>query len=380
LYFTTMRPKDLMIHAASIDFDLQSYMNQNLIIVVRVASPIDISDMRSPDEYLIEYFKDIVTVVNQFTPNRIIFDEITPYFGFTNLELLRNAFLQTLETIEEKNIISLFVIGEPATPVAQSIVDLMAQQVTGTIYLQKKPLQAEGKFQGGKITITPNIGHTEGQFSSNYSIEPNKGIVTDYHKTTLQQNIQLPKQNFSFTPQNIAPPPPVDKQDNRYLKLSSFEIPSEPYSFSNLYDYNDFLLILNNQIALYKSTGQVFNVVAFKMDSLAVQNGLLTINQLQNAVRLATDKKDKICVRDNKVVVLITRGDKKAVQNLISKIQNNLPSTNPEYIKMVLGYISVMSIEIDEHIENAESLMSFITSEENVTRKNINLFDNFSRF
>ena len=379
LYFTTMRPKDLMIHAASIDFDLQSYMNQNLIIVVRVASPLDLSDMRSPDEYLIEYFKDIVTVVNQFSPNRIIFDEITPYLGFTNLELLQNAFLQTLETIEEKNIISLFVIGEPATPVAQSIVDLLAQQVTGTIYLQKKPLQVEGKLQGGKITITPNIGHTEGQFSSNYFIEPNKGIVTDFRKPSLQKSFQMPQQNFSFTSQNIAPPPPADKQDHRYLKLSSFEIPSEPYSFSNLYDYNDFLLILNNQIALYKSTGQIFNVVAFKMDSQAVQNGLLTINQLQNAVRLATDKKDKICVRENKVVILITRGDKKAVQNLISKIQNNLPSTNPEYIRMVLGYISVMSIEIDENIENAESLMNYITSEENVYRSNINLFDNFNR-
>ena len=54
LYFTTMRPKNLMIHAASIDFDLQSYMNQNLIIVVRVAPPSDLYDVRNPDEYLIE--------------------------------------------------------------------------------------------------------------------------------------------------------------------------------------------------------------------------------------------------------------------------------------------------------------------------------------
>ncbi|MGB8317056.1 MAG: ATPase domain-containing protein, partial [Ignavibacteriaceae bacterium] len=36
LFFTTMRPKDLMFHAASIDFDLQHYMDQNLIIVIRV--------------------------------------------------------------------------------------------------------------------------------------------------------------------------------------------------------------------------------------------------------------------------------------------------------------------------------------------------------
>ena len=33
LFFTSVRPKDLMINAASIDFDLQHYMNENLVIV-----------------------------------------------------------------------------------------------------------------------------------------------------------------------------------------------------------------------------------------------------------------------------------------------------------------------------------------------------------
>src|SRR5512147_2191525 len=44
LYFTSMRPKDLMIQAASIDFDLQNYMNQNQVIVVRVAPPMGIRE------------------------------------------------------------------------------------------------------------------------------------------------------------------------------------------------------------------------------------------------------------------------------------------------------------------------------------------------
>ena len=77
LYFTTMRPKDLMIQAASLNFDIQAYMNQNLIIVVRVAPPNDVYDMPNPDDYLVEYMNDIITVVNQYNPQRIIFDELT---------------------------------------------------------------------------------------------------------------------------------------------------------------------------------------------------------------------------------------------------------------------------------------------------------------
>jgi len=376
LYFTTMRPKDLMIQAASIDFDLQNYMNQNLIVVVRVAPPNDINDIRNSDDYLVEYFKDIVTVVNQFSPNRIIFDELTPYLSFSNLEILKDTFLQTIETIEEKDIISLFIVGEPATPVAQSIVDVLAQYVTGSIYLQKKPAVLDNKLQGGKITITPNIGHTEGQFTANYFIEPYKGIVVDYKPSyPTSTGIQTPAQNGFF-----RQTPPTAKKDSKYLSLSSFEIQSEPYSFSNLYDYNDFILLLNNQIALYKSTGQVFNIVTFKLDSAAEQQGLITMNQLQNAIRLASDKKDKFCMKENKVIVLVTRDDKKIVQELISKMQNNLPSVNPDYIRAVINNISVLSVEIDEHIENAESLMDYIASDETHYRNNYDSFNNYNKF
>lgn len=369
LYFTTMRPKDLMIHAASIDFDLQSFMNQNLIVVVRVAPPADLYDLRNPDDYLVEYMKDIITVVNQFQPNRIIFDEFTPYIGFSNLDALRSAFLNTIEVIEEKDIISMYVIGEPATPVAHSIVDILAQHVTAVLYLQKKSSGFDGKNSIGKITITPNVGHTEGQFTANYHVEPYRGIVVDF----IPKNLQSPLPNSFNTP--------IIKQvqkESKYMNLSNFEMPAETYSFTNLYDYNDFLLILNNQIALYKSTGQVFNLVSFKLDPAIEQQGLLTVNQLQNAVRLASDKKDKICVSENKVMILITRSDKKSVTNLISKIQSNLPSSDPGQAKNLLQYISVLALESDDRIENAESLMAYIIGEENISGKNNDSFNNYT--
>ena len=49
LYFTSVRPKDLLINAASIDFDLQHYMNENLVIVVKVTPPANINLAEKPD-------------------------------------------------------------------------------------------------------------------------------------------------------------------------------------------------------------------------------------------------------------------------------------------------------------------------------------------
>jgi circadian clock protein KaiC len=352
LYFTIMRPKDLMIQAASLNFDIQSYMNQNLIIVVRVAAPNDIYEVYNPDDYLVEYFNDIMTVVEQYHPSRIIFDELTPFVGFRNLDYLRNTFLNTLEFIEDHDITSLFVISEPATQKANSIVEGLSQFVTGVIQLKKEGQKAD-RFHGGSASIIPNVGHTEGQFTSEYRIEPYKGVTTEFSMSN--------DRTFSETGEITSPLPPI-KRD--FSKPTKIDIPSEPYAFSNVYNYNDFLLILNNQIALYKSTGQIFNLVSFKLDPGAQIKGLLSVNQLQNAVRQSTSKKDKICVIDNKVIVLLVRGNMKSVVDLMSNVHNNLPSQDENYLHAIQEYISIFNSEIDEKTENAEMMMEYILSAE----------------
>lgn len=352
LYFTNMRPKDVMIQAASLNFDIQSYMNQNLIIVVRVAPPNDIYDMNSPDYALVEYLNDIITVVSQYNPSRIIFDELTPYIGFRNIELLRETFLKTLETVEDQDITSLFLVSEPATDKAQAIVDVLAQSVTGIIYLKKDSSKSQLN-QGGKVIISPNIGHTEGQFSSDYRIEPYKGLTIDAPEERKPAPVQQPQNNLRTTTH-------IPKSDTS----------GDSMSFSNLYNQNDFQLILNNQIALFKSTGQVFNLVSFKLDPAAQVKGLLSINQLQNAVKMSTDKKDKICAVDNKIIVLIARSNPQSVPNLLSQIQNHFPSVDENYLSTVLEYISIMNIEIDESIANAENMMDYIVSSQADSEEN----------
>jgi len=343
LYFTLMRPKDLMIQAASINFDIQSYMNQNLLIVVRVLPPNNVYEMYNPDDYLVEYINDIITVVDQYHPTRIIFDELTPFVGFKNQNYLRDSFLRTLETIEEKDITSLFLISEPATPKAQSIIDGLSEYVTATIQLKKETSEKGDRFQGGLVTITPNVGHTEGQFTAKYKIEPYKGVTTEFTPAT-----------------HVTEELPSMPKSRNFNKPTRIEIPSEPYAFSNIYNYNDFLLILNNQIALYKSTGQSFNLISFKLDPAAQMRGLLSVNQLQNAIRLSTSKKDKICVVENKVIVLLVRGSLKSAIDLMTTMQNNLPSHDQNYINAVLEYISIYNLEVDDRIDNAETMMEFV--------------------
>jgi circadian clock protein KaiC len=330
LYFTTMRPKDLMIQASSIDFDIKLHMNKNLIIVVRVAPPADAYDSSNPDEALKEYLNDIITVVNQYKPKRLIFDELTPYVGFESMEYLYNTFLSIIEKIEEKDITSLFILGEPAEGRSKKILELLSQSVTGQIYLDSYSKRENHKSKG-IIKIIPNVGHTEGEFTEEYYIEPNRGLITASNETKLFQEPVANGSNF------------------------------ENLGFSNLYDYPDFILLLNNQIAMYKSTGQKFSILVFSLDPAAQANSILSLGQLQTCIRNTVEKKNKICTLENKIIILMIKPAKGIINSIVTELKDNLPSRDSVYLDIVSKYITVMDIEITDGIENAEQMIDNIS-------------------
>lgn len=352
LYFTNMRPKDLMIQAASIDFDLQGYMNENQVIVVKVTPPNEIYDNDNPDDFLVDYLNDIVTVVNQYQPSKIIFDELTPFIGFQNSQLLENQFRKTTETIEDSGITSLFVVGDPATPAAKGLVDTLVLSSTGVLYLQKDSEDSKH----GKMIITPNVGHTEGKFSAEYSIEPYKGLVVNIEDNKGRHSLTGQDQT-AFTAQS-------NNKNSKYKALDDIDTSNDQFHFTNIYDYNEFDLILNNQIALFNSTGQIFNIVSVKLDNEAEKNGTLTLKQLQNVVRLSTDKKDKICFIDDKVVVLISKDDENLMVNLAAKIKSNLPAGNGYNINNISKAIGLFVIKINSNIKNSEDVFEIINEKE----------------
>lgn len=340
LYFTGMRPKDLMINAATLDFDLQHFMNRSQVVVIRMSIPTEKDLNNDPDKYLEGYMQDIVSLVEQYQPSRIVFDEITPFVGFKDIKRLKAVFLQMCEAIEDFGITSLFILADPVSSLTQSITDLLAENSTGIFRLIKKQ-NSDDQILGGTITITPNIGHIEGQFKADYHLEPHKGIVADFH--TPEAEIHLK---------------PSGGKESMYKSLSEIETPSERYPI-NFYNENDFRLILNNQIAYFKSTGQVFTLVSVLLDETAIKQGLQTLNQLKNSVRLSTDRKDRICIINNTIVVLIVKEDQKMVNNLVARIKGNLGG-DPEKFSEIIQYISVYSIQVDEKVNNADEMLQKI--------------------
>ena len=317
LYFTNSRPKDLMIHAASIDIDLENYINQNTIIVVRVAQPTETTEFKSRDEFLSDYLRDIISVINQYNPTRIIFDELTPYVEYENLNSLRESYGSMIESIEDLGITSLFILREPAAQSSKMIFNVLNSFATGIIQLHKAEDSEEQ--QPGIIDITPNIGHTEGKFKANYFIEPYKGITTDFKITKRS------------TRENILP------EITELIPTKTGGSNSPEYLVPNIYSINDFKLIINNQIALYKTTGQMFTILSLRLNPTIPILPRISFEQLNYSVKSVAHKKDKICTIDDKIYILITKSDDKLIDDFISKVHQSLSSngsTNVTYLML----------------------------------------------
>ncbi len=339
LFFTNARPKDLMIQAASIDVDLEYYMNKNLIIVVRVAPPPESAAYGNRDEYLSEYLSDIITVVNQYNPSRLVFDEITPYIEFEDTVKLRDVFSNTFEQIEDLGITSLLSVREPASAATQMIFNILNNYATGVIQLHKKT-DSNGSTKSGIIDIQPNIGHTEGRFRAHYSIEPYRGITTDF---------KTPKTKVSEK---------VYEKIGDYISLSEIKTSVEELTIPNFYSLDDFKLILNNQIAMYKTTGQVFTLVSFRLLPREKRNSTLTINQLKNVIRISAEKKDKICQIDEQICVLLVKEEPKSISDFINKIKMNLPSDDSSERELLASDVFFYYLKVSEQFENADQMLS----------------------
>jgi circadian clock protein KaiC len=325
-----------MIHAASIDIDLENYINQNSIIVVRVAPPTETTEFKSRDEFLSDYLRDIISVINQYNPTRIIFDELTPYVEYENVNSLRDSYGSMIESIEDLGITSLLILREPAAQSSKMIFNVLNSYATGIIQLHKSEDSEEQ--QPGIIDITPNIGHTEGKFKANYFIEPYKGITTDFKITKRA------------TRENVLP----DITELMPNKTSRVNIPE--YLIPNIYSINDFKLIVNNQIALYKTTGQMFTVLSLRLNSTSQSHSRISFDQLSYSVKIAAHKKDKICTIDEKIYILITNSDDKLIDAFISKVHQTLNGNGS-------ANVSYLMLKVNESMNSAEDIFKEFDSE-----------------
>jgi circadian clock protein KaiC len=176
VYFTTSRPRNLLIQSAALDLDLEHHLRSHSIRIIRIALPSAGNDGRSRECAVAERLAEIERHVLETRPGRVVFDELTPFAGGDGGSILPQMFSRMVEAFEEDGVTCMFILGEPAAHAERTITESLVREATASIYLQRTIPSIAADRPGGRMLIVPNVGHAEGQFVARYFIESGRPL------------------------------------------------------------------------------------------------------------------------------------------------------------------------------------------------------------
>jgi KaiC/GvpD/RAD55 family RecA-like ATPase len=159
LFISTARPKDLMIQAASIGFDLREAYEQEKVRLLRV--PPTLAHQGGEDVGVLRAMRDLVALIRQHRPQRLVVNDFMPFVMFRSYDRLRASIVDLLEQTDVLDMTMILMMSEPGNDQSRRIVDFVASQMTGAVHLEMVSDDAESTLR--RLHFMPNIGHVRGR-------------------------------------------------------------------------------------------------------------------------------------------------------------------------------------------------------------------------
>ncbi len=280
LLITDERKKSLEIQASALYFDIEDFIANGFITVERL-------EEKTSD------FESIKELVSKASVSFLFIDEITNLVNVSNTNDFNSSYINFLEYLEEKNITVFINASSLKIKDSKFIIQTIAKNSVGII--QITPGTAEQTFNG-TVTLKPNIGHIEGEFSAQYKIQPIMGFVVED-----KENIDLP----SIINKG------VDKTAVSRL------MNTEGFSYSNIYNIEEFKLILESQKSYVKNTEKQINLIEYKFDK-----EIIDAENLSKIIKKTLSRGDKISYNSNKVFILLSEKSSNKLKRILSKLDN----------------------------------------------------------
>ncbi len=280
LLITDERKKSLEIQASALYFDIDEFISNGFISVERL-------EEKSSD------FESIKELVSKTSASFLFIDEITNLVNVSNTNDFNTSYINFLEYLEEKNITVFINASSLKIKDSKFIIQTIAKNSVGII--QISPSTAEQTFNG-TVTLKPNIGHIEGEFSAQYKIQPIMGFVVEE-----KENIDLPSI--------------INKGVDR--TAVSRLMNTDGFTYSNIYNIEDFKLILESQKSYVKNTEKQLHIIEYKFDK-----DIINAENFSEIIKRTLSRGDKISYISNKVFILLSEKSSNKLNRILSKLDN----------------------------------------------------------
>ncbi len=159
LLLSAARPKDLIIQAASIGFDLRGACTRGQVRLMRM--PPVLRRLSEHDDDIARALGDLVAILRQGRPQRLVIHDFMPFTAFQSYDRMRTAFVEMLEQTDVLDMTTLLVMPQPANAQSARVIDFMKGQVTATLHVEMDAEHPDGTER--RLVLMPNIGHLQRQ-------------------------------------------------------------------------------------------------------------------------------------------------------------------------------------------------------------------------
>lgn len=158
LFISPQRPKDLMIQAASIGFDLRGAYEAGLVRLLRI--PPAMAQQGQEDDGILRAIRDLIALIREYRPQRLVINDFMPFVLFRSFDRLKAAITDLLEHTDVLDMTMVLVMSEPGNEASKRIVSFIGSQMTGSLHLEMPEEHPESTQR--RLTLTPTIGHVSG--------------------------------------------------------------------------------------------------------------------------------------------------------------------------------------------------------------------------
>lgn len=386
LLISPERPKDLMIQAASIGFDLQKAHREGAVRMMRIPPLFTLQSVG--DDTVAQALHDLVSIIRRHQPKRLVVNDFTPFVLFRSFDRLRAEVIRMLEQIDPLDTTMMLAVAEPASRRSEEVVDFMKSQLTASIHLEMVP---NGDLSTKRrLTLIPHIGHLKRKVVENWDLE---SLVASSEALASSLRM-LPAQETPEreTPEPAAPEPepeqpasPVSRATDIVEHLDIFVTPPpsaqeatpppapatpepepEPESPQTLTDRAAFRDLLQRHFLQRDLNDTPFLLLAMRMD----RTNQKTVRPFEfefilDLVSESLREQDAMLadMEQERLVVLLANSRPEEAQNFFSQLKNRLRQDTPQQADHLLHSVSAIVVPDGRPFQTAEEFLSYALDE-----------------
>jgi archaellum biogenesis ATPase FlaH len=346
LFISPGRPQDWFIQGDSVSFDLQGAHEKGLVRLLWIP---DVSGLHHLDDHdAARALSDLVTIVVQERPTRVVINDFMPFMQFRSFDGFRQAFLGALEALSATETTILLLLPDPINPVSQKIIDFVRNYVSGSIHLELDTSSSAGATR--RMTLLPGIGHLLHEKIEHWVIAADGAASSiSSPRGPVRARAAAGKKPRTLSPVELTADPGGNAP----------AFAAQPLVRAvNRTEFVDALRLCFERRVQEKSS---FTLLALRIDASSPTPSPVSFPELADHVERVLKADDRLLVdlASRRLVLLMPEARQDLVQPFFNALQRSLAREHPASQQHLLESVSVVVVPDGLPFERAEDFMAY---------------------